>query len=206
MTGLSRVWFFVKLRACPYKDVSMTQLVLYLHGYGSTGDTDTAVNLRRALADDFTVLSPSYDGSDPVAAALQLEALMVTHASAAPVLIGTSLGGFFANYLARVCNVRAVLINPALAPSSSLHKHGENAATLAGYQQLEAAEKVQVHRPARVVVIGLRDDVVDPRTNGLLLKDDVQTVMLDMGHRVEPAYVETIAGLARQLAAMPHVV
>jgi predicted esterase YcpF (UPF0227 family) len=181
----------------------MTQLVLYLHGYGSTGSTDTAVNLRRALADGFTVLSPSYDFSDPLAAARQLESLMAEHAAAAPVVVGTSLGGFFANYLARVCNARAVLVNPALKPSGSLHKYDESAATLAGYAQLEATEKAQAHRPERVVVIGTRDEVVDPRTNGLTLKDEAQTVMLDMGHRIEPAYVETIAGLVRALAAAP---
>jgi predicted esterase YcpF (UPF0227 family) len=178
--------------------------VLYVHGYGSSGNTDTAVNLRRLLGEGFELVSPTYDGSRPQEAAQLLEqalaALAARHPGAKPVVVGTSLGGFFANYLAVTAGVDAVIVNPALRPSTSLHKYGEGADVLAGYQALERRIEAAPHRPERIVVVGTRDDVVDPHANGLQMKDVSSTVLLDMGHRIEPAFYDTIAGLARQLA------
>lgn len=176
----------------------MSQSVIYVHGYGSTGNTDTAVNLRRILGAGFELVSPTYDGSNPLEAARMLEQLVST--PDAPIIVGTSLGGFFANYLALTCNRPAVIVNPTLTPSASLRKYGENAQVLAGYKHLEALAQSATHRPARIVVVGMRDDVVDPRPNGLSMKGEVTTVMLDMGHRIEPAFYDTIAGLVRQSA------
>lgn len=176
----------------------MSQPVIYVHGYGSSGNTETAVNLRRILGEGFDVISPTYDGSKPLEAASMFEALLA--GLDAPIVVGTSLGGFFSNYLALTANVPAVIVNPTLQPSVSLHNYGENARVLAGYKHLEALTAQTRHRPTRIVVVGIRDDVVDPRTNGLLLKEEATTVMLDMGHRIEPAFYQTIAELVRKLA------
>jgi predicted esterase YcpF (UPF0227 family) len=183
----------------------MTRPILYVHGYGSSGNTDTAINLRRILGAGFDLVSPTYDGSKPVEAAQLLEqALAQLHAQYAPVkpvVVGTSLGGFFANYLALTADVDAVIVNPSLRPSASLHKYGEGPDVLAAYQALEQRIDLSPHRPQRIVVVGTRDDVVDPHTNGLQMAEVSSTVMLDMGHRIEPAFYDTIAGLARQLAS-----
>lgn len=182
----------------------MTRPILYIHGYGSSGNTDTAINLRRILGEGFDLVSPTYDGSRPLEAAQLLEqalAQLRTQYAAKPVVVGTSLGGFFANYLAVTCDVAAIIVNPSLSPSASLHKYGEGPEALAGYQVLEQRIDAATRRPERIVVVGTRDDVVDPHTNGLKLQGVNSTIMLDMGHRIEPAYYETIAGLARQLAS-----
>lgn len=178
----------------------MTRPIIYVHGYGSSGNTDTAVNLRRILGNDHTVISPSYDGSKPVEAARLLEDLVAQHAAEKPVVVGTSLGGFFANFLALTAGVDAVIVNPTLTPSSSLVKYGESLEVLTAYKELQARAAAAPHKPQRVVVVGMRDDVVDPHTNGLQLKDVSSTVMLEMGHRIEPAFYGTIADLARKLA------
>lgn len=175
--------------------------VIYIHGYGSSGQTETAVNLRRILANEFEVVAPSYDGSRPDIAMAILETTFQLLQAKSPIVVGTSLGGFFANALSRRFNAPAVIVNPATKPSTSLHKYGEDANVLATYERFEAQVDAQPHRPSRVVVLGSRDDVVDPRANGLLLKDNTETVWLDMGHRIEPAFYETIATLVRATAA-----
>lgn len=174
------------------------QSVVYIHGYGSSGNTDTAINLRRILGPNFKLVSPTYDGSQPLGAASILEKTIGDLTS--PILVGTSLGGFFTNYLALVSNLPAVIVNPSLRPSASLHKYGELPKVLAGYKHLEALAESALFRPSRVVVVGMLDDVVDPRTNGLLLREGVSTVMLNMGHRIDPAFYGTIAGLVQELA------
>jgi predicted esterase YcpF (UPF0227 family) len=103
-------------------------------------------------------------------------------------------------YLSCICNARAVAINPALTPSKSLYKHREDVSAEADYRQLEASAAAKTDLPSRVVVIGMSDDVGDPRTNGLLLKEETQTVLLDMGNQIELPYYAMIAGLVRQLA------
>jgi predicted esterase YcpF (UPF0227 family) len=176
----------------------MVQPVMYVHGYGSSGNTDTAVNLRLLLAPDYDLISPSYDASHPLEAIRLLEAVVEEHPSL--IVVGTSLGGFLTNYLSLTHNLRAVIINPVLKPSASLHKYGEVDSVLAKFSQLEDKAADASHQPARVVVVGLRDDVVDPHTNGMTLTGNVSMVELDMGHRVEPAYYPTIAALVRKVA------
>jgi predicted esterase YcpF (UPF0227 family) len=174
--------------------------VIYFHGYGSTGNTDTAKNLRAILAGEFDVISPTYDCSDPLAARDQLQALVAGFGPDKPILVGTSLGGFFANLMSRLCDLPAVVVNPSLRPSGSLHKYGEDATALAGYQALEAQEHAQPARPPRIVVLGTRDDVVDPHANGAQLTGNTDTVWLNMGHRIAPEFYGVIAELVRKLA------
>jgi uncharacterized protein len=174
--------------------------VIYVHGYGSTGNTDTAKNLRTTFIGEFDVISPTYDCSSPLAARDQLMSLVESLKQDRPIIVGTSLGGFFANLVARLCDIPVIAVNPSTRPSGSLHKYGESADALAGYRQLEAQERSQVTSPRRIVLLGTRDDVVNPHTNGALLTGNTETVWLDMGHRIEPAFYKTIADLVRKLA------
>ena len=177
----------------------MSKKVLYLHGYGSTGETDTAKNLRIFLSPEFELISPTYDCSNPRLAASQLTSVMESLDSSNIVVVGTSLGGFFANYLSRQRSIPAVLVNPSLHPSKSLAKYGESEEALAGYAELEAAAGYRTATCRRIVVLGMEDTVLDHKENGLQLTD-AAVVALKMGHRISPEYYTTIAGLIRELA------
>lgn len=89
--------------------------VLYLHGFGSSPDS-----LKARAVVDFCALHglaapivPQLPVSPKAAMAL-CEALMVEHGVTA--VCGSSLGGFYALYLAQKFGVRCALINPALTP------------------------------------------------------------------------------------------
>jgi predicted esterase YcpF (UPF0227 family) len=183
----------------------MRRPVIYVHGYGSNGQTQTAVNMRPILAQflNFDLVSPTYNGSDPLKALAELEACVEQLRDQSPIIMGTSLGGFFANVLARKLDLPAVLVNPVRHPSKSLHKYGEGPEVLAGYQHLEAYEESLPHHPFRFVVLGAKDDVVDPHTNGALLTDNAQIVWLDMGHRLEPDFYSAVTGLLQDFTKQP---
>ena len=179
----------------------MQNIAIYLHGYGSNGNTDTAKGLRALLAETCKVISPTYDWSKPQAAAAGLADLYRAHGADRPVLVGTSLGGFYANYLSRMLEAPAVIVNPALYPSTSLAKYGESAETLAGYAELERQEAALRSKPNRIVVLGSHDELLDHTKNGLLLQDDAAVEWLNMGHRIDPTCYEAIGTFVRRQLA-----
>lgn len=90
-------------------------MILYIHGFGSSGKGNKA----QILSDEFAqhnFLSPSLSYVPELAIdtleqiieyALQYEDIY---------LIGSSLGGYYAIYLANKYNLKAVVINPAVKP------------------------------------------------------------------------------------------
>lgn len=96
-------------------------MILYLHGLNSSGSSRKASRLRAALA-PIQVLAPSYPAHRPRAAVEilnhWLQVLQREQGIAEPRLwIGSSMGGFYARYLASTFPPgHLVLINPALRP------------------------------------------------------------------------------------------
>lgn len=96
--------------------------VLYLHGFRSSPDSTKARLLRdamaaRGMASEY--LAPALDPS-PARAIAQVEALCRTHAATGVALIGSSLGGYYATWMAEQCGCRAVLLNPGIHASRDL--------------------------------------------------------------------------------------
>lgn len=84
----------------------------------STGDSIKARWFYRKFSPEWTVVTPTYPHQSPTQTldylAKQLAELLQTHSSG--VLVGASMGGFYARYLANQFHLPAVLINPALDP------------------------------------------------------------------------------------------
>lgn len=102
----------------------MTALV-YIHGFQSSPQSAKARQFGAALARDFPAvryLVPGL-GFDPVAALATLERsldALAADGEPAPVLLGSSMGGFYAAILAERRGLRAVLVNPAVRPHELL--------------------------------------------------------------------------------------
>lgn len=99
-------------------------MLIYLHGLNSAGSSAKAAWLREHLP-DVTVLSPTYAAHNATTAPAALRAFITQARAAHPgdsrlLLVGSSLGGFWAQYLAPPLGAGMVLINPALRPDESL--------------------------------------------------------------------------------------
>lgn len=99
--------------------------MIYLHGFRSSPRSFKAMRLARAMseagrADDF--VCPQLPASPEQAMALVLEELAP---GPGDVVIGSSLGGYYARYVAEHRGARAVLLNPSVAPARSLAAHLE---------------------------------------------------------------------------------
>ncbi|MRW85154.1 esterase [Pseudoduganella sp. FT26W] len=100
-------------------------MILYLHGFRSSPKSMKArvVGERMAalgLADQ--LICPQLPASPKEAMALALSLIDGIPAQDLSI-IGSSLGGYYATWLAERIGCRAVLVNPAIVPSLGLDKH-----------------------------------------------------------------------------------
>ena len=153
-------------------------MYLYLHGFNSSGASAKGRYFTQSLA-PFAVHTPTYP-PDPEAAMQQLqqtlEALLVTAVSdESIILIGSSLGGFYAQYLAHRYNLPVVLINPALQPALTLRpylgwqtNYYNNARYYFGEAELATLLHYEVPDPCAgaiptLVLLDAGDEIIDYR-------------------------------------------
>lgn len=97
-------------------------MILYLHGFASTGEGGKWELLRDAFP-EHDVQSPTLP-VDPIEALDVVGDLLAKHRDDRHLVIGTSLGGFFAYVAAaRFPGVSAVVINPAMTPWDGMEQH-----------------------------------------------------------------------------------
>ncbi len=146
--------------------------ILFLHGYDSSSQGDKA-NLLRQLYPRNRLLIPDLP-LDPQACLNLAEDTLKT-ASNDTILIGASLGGFYAYYLAAKYKRDVLLINPVYHPSQEAKKLLEtetnpdkkklvlHAANI--YLTLESNLKNFTPPPSCFVALGENDDVIDPNAS-----------------------------------------
>lgn len=95
-------------------------MLLYLHGFNSSPQSDKGLATARYIAKHFSQLSffqPQLPATPAAAMTLLIEIVEQALAKGESLhFIGSSLGGYFASYLAETYGGRAVLINPAVTP------------------------------------------------------------------------------------------
>ena len=100
-------------------------MILYLHGFRSSPHSFKARLIGERMqalgrADDYRC--PQLPASPAAAIALARQQLDQIDRSTL-TLIGSSLGGYYATWLAEQLGCRAVLLNPAIQPARDLHHH-----------------------------------------------------------------------------------
>ena len=153
-------------------------MIIYLHGFNSGGQSQKAAWLRAHLAPAL-VFAPDYEPHHGHDAARDLRKFLARLRRENPqdpklMLIGSSLGGFWAQYLAPEFDARIVLINPSLRPDETLARHvGRYRNEAGGGETLLTAEDVRALRAFRVepcnpkvptlVLLDAGDEVLDYR-------------------------------------------
>lgn len=149
-------------------------MLLYIHGLNSSPASFKANLLKRKLESlgrgaEFS--APALPDRPSVAAAL-LEADVAKHPGA--TLVGSSLGGFYATWLAERHGLKAVLVNPAVRPYDGLREllgAQQNLYTGARYELTQAhldeladMDVAAITRPERyLLMVQTGDEVLDYR-------------------------------------------
>lgn len=102
-------------------------MIIYLHGFNSGGQSQKAAWLRAQLA-PIVVFAPTYAPHRGRDAARDLRKFIARLRRENPndpklMLIGSSLGGFWAQVLAPEFGASMVLINPSVQPDETLARH-----------------------------------------------------------------------------------
>jgi uncharacterized protein len=152
-------------------------VIVYLHGFRSSPQSRKAQQIRAALearggAGDY--LCPQLPASPRHAAELLLAAARLED-PARLALIGSSLGGYYATWLAERLGCRAVLLNPAITPYDDLRAHlGRQPVYFSAdsidmkpeyLDELRALDTPRITQPGRYLLLAATgDEVIDWRT------------------------------------------
>ncbi len=165
-------------------------MIIYLHGFRSSPASSKAQDLQARLlalgrGDAFWCEALSHE---PARAITQAEAAIAA-APMRPTLVGSSLGGFYATWLAERHDLRAVLVNPAVFPdgfdaSPFVGRH-ENLYTGEPFDftwehvaQIEALRLPKLARPERFWLLAEEaDEVLDTRISVARFAGAKQTVL-----------------------------
>lgn len=151
-------------------------MIIYLHGFISAPASKKARALEaylqaRGLGDRF--VCPVLPDS-PEAAVQSIEAAYMRHAARGPTFVGSSLGGFYATWLAERHGLKAVLVNPAVRPYEGLRQYlGEQQNLYTGeryelseahLEELRQMDVAAISRPERyLLMVETGDEVLDYR-------------------------------------------
>ena len=154
-----------------------TTHLLYLHGFRSSPASTKARMTAAAVAERFphvTWLCPALPAS-PKEAMDSVELAIAAWPRESMAIIGSSLGGFYATWLAEKVECKAVLLNPAVHPARDLARHlGDNTVwhdpeqhfvfRESYIQELQALELPRITQPSRFfAVIAKGEEVLDWR-------------------------------------------
>ena len=147
-------------------------MIVYLHGFRSSPASRKATMLRQAMASrgrSAEYLCPALPAS-PARAVKEVESLVQGLAPERLALIGSSLGGYYATWLAERLGCRAVLLNPAIRPQDDLANHlGEQPVFFSDASidfrreylgELEAIDTPTITRPQRYLLLAATGDAV----------------------------------------------
>lgn len=140
-------------------------MIVYLHGFRSSPDSIKARALKarmteRGLAGAFWC--EALPASPQAAIALvekQLEYCRTTEPTQTPTVVGSSLGGYYATWLAEKHDLKAVLVNPAvvapfalasyIGPQTNLYTGATFDFTAQHIAELRAIEVTRITKPQR---------------------------------------------------------
>lgn len=192
-------------------------MILYLHGFRSSPKSFKARVVQKALTEAGRaneLICPQLPASPKEAIALSL-LLAERHAPDNLSIIGSSLGGFYATWLAERLDVPAVLLNPSVNPLKNLEHHVGVTTSWHSDEPFEfrreyidelAALKVErITRPERYFLLAATgDEVLDYRDMVAHYAGARQHVIEGSDHAISefPQYVDEVLAFCTRTAGM----
>jgi predicted esterase YcpF (UPF0227 family) len=153
-------------------------LILYFPGFGSNLESRTYKELLKYFPSQVKYIT--YDDHDPDKAQSQIESQMESlideHHDI--FIVGTSLGGYWANFAACKYKLPAILVNPSLYPGDTLGHYGVSSEMLKKYK------KSNICNIPRTIFLGKKDEILDPKVAESEFVGKNKIVWLEEGHQI----------------------
>ncbi len=194
-------------------------MIVYLHGFNSSPQSHKARYFagwlaERGLESEFACPAlPDY----PDDAVAVTEAAMGGRSGEQVTFVGSSLGGFYATYLAEKHGARAVLINPAVDPHAGLRSYLGTQRNLYSGAEYELTERhlaawagqfvESLHATRYLLLVETGDEVLDYRKAVERYRGARQLVIEGGDHALQsfPEHLPLILEFARMgSSAGPH--
>ncbi len=182
-------------------------MIMYLHGFRSSPKSNKAQQICARLTERGRLneyLCPHLPAS-PSAAAQMIEGKASLYEPEELALIGSSLGGYYATWLAERSGCRAVLLNPAIAPYDDLRAHLGTQPVFFSDQSIEmktayldelrALDTARITHPERYLLVAATgDEVIDWRTMAAKYAGCRQRVIEGSDHQISDfaAYLDEV--------------
>ena len=166
----------------------MSLKIFYIHGFGSTGNSQTVQGLQKALGNDATILAPQFSNDLSTVAQIEqniAEAKKYMHEFRPNVVIGSSFGGFIATFLH---GFPRILINPCLLPSERLHNLSPNMSKedIERLKVLENSHDIDWEMRFEMYgLFGLHDELFSYLNLFKKLYGESKTYTMPCGHRID---------------------
>jgi len=182
-------------------------MLLYIHGFNSSSQSGKAREMgdwlnQRGLGEAY--VCP--DLPHRPAAAMQVLDDLIASSSSPVKLIGSSLGGFYATWLAEKHDLKAILVNPCVACESKLdglvgqtqknwHSGDEYVFSADHVAELQAYAVAAITRPSRyLLLVETGDSVLDYR-EAVAYYADAEQVVLEGGDHGFTRFIDYIPAI-----------
>ena len=163
--------------------------LLYIHGYNSTGNSNTATQLKASFeGSNLEVHSPDVDPNPDISIPV-LTNYIKEHGIS--IVMGSSLGGFLALKLKNLVDY-TIICNPCVYPSIELPKYKPYE-----YDVLSFVSETRAHTTA---FLGLNDEVFSYKKE--LEAENIRLILTDDYHRMSThTILNTIVPVIKELLA-----
>lgn len=159
-------------------------MIVFLHGYGSSGEKSSTGKSVKEIFPHTEVMCFTYDYQNPLRSAQEiLQQLADINQQDVELIVGVSLGGFWARWLANQISVPLFLINPSLNPAVSLKKRNDFNPDFLTHFDKYSVEQDDPELPI-TVLLGTQDTVIDPVTAATVYLGRARVVMVSGGHQL----------------------
>lgn len=157
---------------------------IYIHGFGSSGQSESAQSIKKFIPD---LVTPTYDALTPYESLEKLLKLVKN----GDTIIASSLGGWYAERISEIKDVKLILYNPSVDPSRTLAKYDVPSSILQEYKVMEIESPDSKYVTPVTLILSIDDEIIyyaiakdhytEKARNG---KAKVSLVLNEGGHRI----------------------
>ncbi|MCU7616618.1 hypothetical protein NZ698_05365 [Chryseobacterium sp. PBS4-4] len=131
--------------------------IIYFPGFGGNQNSETYRKLIEKYKNSEIVI---YDNINADYAFMEIQTQIQNYLSENLLLIGQSLGGFWAEHFAIKYDLNVILINPSLEPHESLKKYDLSDDNLRSFKKFKLKES---SKKKTSIILSKNDTVVNPK-------------------------------------------